>query len=147
MLQRLPSAGPVIFTIPGITDVTVNATTVGPVVRFTWPKSYAISGMWLSTRTPTLTTIANTKIRIVDAYSQEVISDGRGQIFDCSALALIGRQFRWFAFRRIVHDGDRWQFRITNDNGDAIIPWLGFRVEEIVRTPPVPRVKRMMVTL
>lgn len=147
MLQRLPAAGPVILTIPGITDVSVAATTVGPVVRYTWPKSYVVSGLWLSTRVPSLTLLSNVKLRMVDATSQEVVSDGRGQVFDVNALSLLGRQLRWFSFRRIVHDGDRWQFRITNDNADAVIPWLGFRVEELVQMPRIPRVRRMMVTL
>ena len=140
-LERLPDNGPVILTIPGITDVSVNANTVGPEVKWSWPKSYIVEGLWLSTRNPTVIEIANTKLRMVDEEPCELSVDGNGFTTRMSALQIIGRgapllgvgvQFRWYAFRRLVKAGETWIFQIENQNAAAITPWLGFRVAELV---------------
>lgn len=140
-LERFPNAGPIIFTIPGITDVSVNANTVGPEVRWSWPKAYIVEGIWLSTRGATVVEIANTKLRIVDEGPSELSIDGNGFTSRMNALQLIGRsapllgvglQFRWAAFRRLVRAGETWKFQIENQNAGAIVPWLGLRVAELV---------------
>lgn len=145
-LERLPNYGPVILTIPGITDVAVAANTVGPEVKWSWPKSYIVDALWLSTRDPSVTVIANTKLRMVDEEPCELSVDGNSFTSRMNALQLIGRgppliygaaavsrrQFRWFSFRRLVKAGETWTFQIENQNGASITPWLGFRVAELI---------------
>ncbi|NBU17518.1 MAG: hypothetical protein EBS48_11030, partial [Actinobacteria bacterium] len=67
--------------------------------------------------------------------------DGNAFTIRANVLALVGRaapllglgsQLRWFSFRRLVRAGEVWIFQIENQNAGAIIPWLGFRVAELI---------------
>ena len=44
---RLPGAGPIMLTVPGISDEIILAATVGPVVLFRMPGPYLYSGIWI----------------------------------------------------------------------------------------------------
>jgi hypothetical protein len=143
-MSRLPDAGPIILTIPGITDVAINAATLGPAVRYIWPKSYIVSAFFLSVRSGVLVELANTRLRMHDDNGSELCADGTGTEVSANALALVGgpltlfgrRKDRWQSFRYVVRGGERWTFQIENENaGVAIVPWLGFRVETGEPTP------------
>jgi hypothetical protein len=136
-MSRLPSAGPLIFTIPGITDAAVAPATVGPEVFFIWPVSYVISGLFLNVRSANQVDLANTRLRMMDDNRSELVSDGVGTEVRANALALVGgpltlfnaRTDRWQSFRYVVRGGERWLFQIENTGANTIVPWLGFRVE------------------
>ena len=136
-MSRLPSAGPIIFTIPGITDVAVPAATVGPEVLFIWPKSYIVSGLFLNVRSALQIDLANTRLRMLDDNRSELVSDGIGTEVRANMMQLVGgpltlfgaRKDRWQSFRYVVRGGERWLFQIENTGAVPITPWLGFKLE------------------
>lgn len=140
-LERHPQYGPSVLTIPGITDRSVAGNTVGPEVRFTWPKGYVVESFCVTVRSANVVELANTKLRMVDEQPSNLQIDGNAFTIRANVLALVGRaapllglgsQLRWFSFRRLVRAGEVWIFQIENQNAGAIIPWLGFRVAELI---------------
>lgn len=137
----LPSRGPIAFTIPGISGVTVPATTAGAEVKYRWPQDYKLGGIDFCLRSGVQTQMAATRLRMVDASNNaiELATSGTGEDTLRSVNALLmrginqlGRTFgggRFQAFQRIVRQGDIWIFQVFNDNGVDIIPELFFRLE------------------
>ncbi len=127
---RLPGAGPIMLTIPGVSDVAINAATLGPEVFFRWPGPWLVSAFWLGEQnTATAAAIANLRLRMVDSNRQELAIDGQGLINNLGGLAG-GISPRWIPFRRVIRPGQKWLFQIQNRNAFTAIPQLYFKLEE-----------------
>lgn len=133
-VSRIPSAGPVLISVPGISGVQIAAATLGAEVVYQWPRPYVVTGFFLSEReTAGSIVIANMRIRIVDESASELVTDGLGTVGNMPALALLGRSLRWQPFRRLVLGGIRWTIQIENENAaQTVTPDLLFRLEEEV---------------
>lgn len=127
---RLPSAGPIALIIPGVSDVTIAAATVGPEVLFTWPAPYLVSGFWLGEETVAdAATIAGLRLRMQDSARNELMADGAGLVDNAPALAFCGRSLRWQPLQRVVRAGHKWLFQIENTNAVDVVPLLYFKLE------------------
>lgn len=137
IVPALPKSGPLLLSIPGISDVSVAGVTTGALVRYRWPTHLRLGGFTLVTRAGTDVTLAGTRLRMLDDSSQELVIDGNARLSAMNMLALRGilpmgrtlHRGRFFAFQRRVSAGDIWGFQIVNDNAGAVIPWLGFQLE------------------
>ncbi len=145
-MSTLPSAGPIILTVPGLTNVAIAAqiaTTPGlsPVVKFTWPRPYVVSGFWLNTRDADPVALAALGVRLIDSDQSEIFSDGFGGADNFFGLAgslmgtaarvgILGSSGRWQPFRRVVRGGDKWTMQLQNRSAAIITPWFGFKVEQ-----------------
>jgi len=129
---RIPAAGPILISIPGITGIQIAAATDGAEVVYQWPFPYVVSGFWLGEEeTANPIVLGAMRLRIVDEDASELVTDGRANVESLSALAVMGRSPRWQPFRRVVCPGRRWTFQILNENaGQTVTPQLYFRVEE-----------------
>jgi hypothetical protein len=127
---RIPGAGPIALTIPGISDTLVAGASLGAEVFYAWPGPYLVSGLWLTDGDGDPASTARLRLRMQDADRTEVISDGRGAVASLPGLAMLGRSFRWQPFRRIVRAGQKWLFQIENDNVGDVVPLVYFRLEE-----------------
>ncbi len=127
---RLPSAGPIMLTVPGISDTVILAATVGPAVLYRMPGPYLYSGLWIGDDlVATAAAVANMRLRIQDDARNELLIDGQGGS-DAGALSLIGRSsFRWQPFRRVVRAGAKWLFQLENRNAFSIRALFYFKVE------------------
>jgi len=127
---RLPAAGPIMITVPGISDVVVTAATVGPEVKYRMPGPYLYSGIWIGDDlAATAAAVANIRLRIQDDSRNELLIDGQGGD-NAGALSLIGRSsFRWQPFRRVVRAGAKWLFQLENRNAFDIRALFYFKVE------------------
>lgn len=144
-MSALPSSGPILITIPGLTDVSIGAQvgttpTLSPAVRFTWPRPYVVSGFWLNTRSADPIDLAGLGLRIEDEQQQQLFTDGFGvanNFFGLGAAmmgagaraGMLASSGRWMPFRRVVRGGDKWTIQLQNRGASAIVPWLAFKVE------------------
>lgn len=138
----LPQSGPIAFSIPGISGVSVPAATTGAEVKYRWPVTVKLVGIDFCIRSGVNVQLAKTKLRMVDDQNIVLATDGQGNVESISGLvnrgipsffALVGGG-RVNAFQRIVRQGDIWVFQIINGNGGgvAVVPELFFRVEPAV---------------
>jgi len=128
---RIPGAGPILLTIPGLSDVPILASSSSPEVKFAWPGPYLCSGIWLTEETTAdPIVIAKLRLRMLDDSRNELAIDGSGAVESMPALAIMGRSFRWQPFRRVIRSGAKWVFQIENDNLVTVVPQLYFRLEE-----------------
>lgn len=128
---RLPSAGPILVTIPGISDVVIAASTVGPEVFYRWPGPYTVGAFFLweeTVATPAI--VAGLRLRMQDDSEEELIADGSGEVDSAGSLAFVGRSPRWQPLRRVIRPGQKWLFQIENTNVVDCTPQLYFRVEQ-----------------
>lgn len=144
-VSRLPKSGPIIISIPGISDVSVAANSRGAAVLYRWPKRYVLSGWILLPTTGLKADASLLSVAMVDDSGNQIISDGQG-LSDFSnfvpslSLSGIGGPFpmmtnwnwspKWQPLSRIVAAGDTWQFQIGNESAGALVPFLGFRLED-----------------
>jgi len=128
---RLPGAGPILLTVPGVSDVTIPANTVGAEIFFRWPGPYVWSGIWLGDElVATPAAVAKLRLRMVDDSRNELMIDGRGGLDTAGALSLCGRVPRWQPFRRVMRSGQKWLFQVENRNAFDVRPLLYLRLEE-----------------
>lgn len=136
----LPSFGPIALSIPGISGVSVAASSTGAQVKYRWPATFKLCGIDLCVRSGNDVELAKTRVLMIDDKNIVLASDGFGNVTTISGLANrgiapLGRTFggRVNAFQRIVRAGDIWVFQVTNDNaGVAVVPELFFRLEAAV---------------
>jgi hypothetical protein len=129
-MSNLPPAGPILLTVPGITDTSIAGATTGAAVQFQWPRPYVLSGLWVNVRGASLIELGLLRLRIQDASRDELVTSGQGNLLTMGCASFMGRQgLRWQPFRHEVRAGDRWIFQFTNGNAGAVVPWLGLRVE------------------
>lgn len=134
------------ISIPGISGVSVGASTQGATVLYRWPRRYVLSGWILLPRSGLRADAADLHVRMVDDLGLQMMTDGQrlnalSNFVPALAIDGIGGPFsmktnwnwspRWQPMSRIVAAGDSWQFQIANNSAaSAIVPFLGFRLEE-----------------
>lgn len=127
---RLPGAGAMLLLIPGVSDVAIAGSTVGPAVLYRWPGPFLVSAFWLWEQdTATAAAAANIRLRMQDSARNELVIDGAGTTTNAGALAFCGRSPRWQSFRRVVRAGQKWLFQIENTNAFQAVPQLYFKLE------------------
>jgi len=146
----MPQVGPVILTIPGITDVSLPGGVggaAGAAVKYRWPKRYKLCSWLMMPRSGTLADTGKLRLAMSDEMNRVVTTDGIGaepfSLF-AGSLSLAGilpvmpglsgwtNAPRWTPLEKIVNPGDYWTFQAFNTSAAAIVPWLGFQVEEIL---------------
>ena len=127
---RLPQAGPIILTVPGLSDVAIGAGLESPAILFRLPGPYLLSAFWLGEETVAdAATVANLRLRMQDSAGNEIFADGQGLLDNAPALALGGRSPRWQSFRRVIRAGQKWLFQIENRNAVTAIPQFYLKLE------------------
>lgn len=143
-VSTLPKSGPIVFSIPGISGVSVAGNSQGSLITYRWPARYVLSSWILLPRSGLEADAGDLSVSMTDDMGQQLVSDGQGlatlsAFMPALASAGIGGPFslktnwdwspQWQPLSRIVAAGDTWQFQIANSSGGAIVPFLGFRVE------------------
>lgn len=148
--SRLPSEGPVVIVIPGLSDAQILPGTSTPELEYRWPRRYKLAGVLLMPVAVTAGTLetaaAALRLQATDDLGEALATDTQGldlNSFSVPGLALSGignpiQQVtglggympRWHALGREVHAGDAWRMSIRNaDPATTITSFLAFRVE------------------
>lgn len=126
---RQPTFGPVLYSVPGLSGITLAGGSSSPAVVFTWPRDLFVSGVLLLPLSGSPADLARLSLEVVDEYDEQIVSDATGEGFTVPGLALAGFGLRPFPLQRPVRAGQRWQMTISLEAGANETPTLLFWIE------------------
>lgn len=138
----IPRVGPAIFSVSGVSGVTLTSAAPLVRVRFRWPRDLFCTGILSFAQSGEPADDAGLTVQIEDATFQNLITDGQGGTFAAPSLALHGGPnypgapragYRAFAMQQPIAKGDLWFFTVaaataTEDN--PVVPWLVLYFDE-----------------
>lgn len=152
--SRPPTFGASTIMIAGVDNVSIPANTTAALATFisvTWPFTCKLTAMSFLPKSGLKADLASLSLRMFDEDG-ELVTDGRNVSTDSPFAAtlqevgvaplvfkLTGWTWspQWRKFTRVVQNGERWKFSITNSSGGALVPRLGFEFETLIGSPRV----------
>lgn len=128
----LPLSGPLLYTVPGVSGVSIGAgVTLGP-ISFKWPSARFVTGISVCTRGGTAAELATLALSVIDEDQDALIVEGGLVGGSAPLLAFGGLPLEFWPFpfvqpiplQRPVAAGDVWRFSLTNDGAAPVVPTL-----------------------
>ncbi len=110
----LPKVGPVLYIVPGSSNVSIGAGTT-LLLPFKWPSARFVTGLLVLPLSGVPADAARLEVAITDETQQQIIADGFGGTFAAPGLAMSGL-VAWnpLPLQRPVAAGDPWGISVAN---------------------------------